>query len=129
MTTEDGGVTFYFQPTVTGENGMVAYIAGTTTVTLTAPTAGPYDGILYYVDPGVDPTLDVSLRGGTDMALTGVIYARNQHVEYAGNESAADTWTSIVADTVKFVGTSYLASSGFVGGNLPLALSSPSLVE
>jgi Flp pilus assembly protein TadG len=129
MTNELGGVTFYFPPTVTGSGGNIAYIAGTTTVNLSAPTQDPYDGILFYVDPGADPTLQLALKGGTDMALTGVIYAPENHIEYAGNSLGNNTWTSIIANTIQFTGTSYLATTGFIGTNLPLALTVPSLAE
>jgi len=63
------------------------------------------------------------------MALTGVIYAPGNKVEYAGNTQANGTWTSIIADTVGFIGNSYLSTTGFTGTNLPLALVSPSLAE
>ncbi len=123
------GQTFYFPDTVTGQANRALFIAGTVSTDLVAPTQGPYDGVLFYLDPGINPNLDVKLTGGSDMALTGVIYGPNSHVEYSGNANGADTWTSIVADTVTFTGNSTLSSAGFVGGNLPLALSSPSLVE
>ncbi len=123
------GQTFYFPDTVTGQANRALFIAGTVSTDLVAPTTGPYDGVLFYLDPGINPNLDVKLTGGSDMALTGVIYGPNSHVEYSGNANGTDTWTSIVADTVTFTGSSTLSSAGFVGGNLPLALSAPSLVE
>ena len=54
---------------------------------------------------------------------------RHSDVTGSGNASGQDTWTAIVADTVKFSGNSDLASAGFIGGNMPLALVSPSLAE
>ncbi len=92
-------------------------------------TTGTWNGVLFYFDPNMNANLDVDLSGGSDMALTGVIYAPNQAITYTGNSALNNTWTSIIGNTIKFTGNSYVASSGFVGGNLPLALSSPSLVE
>ena len=129
LTNNAGGVTFYFEPTVTGQAGNAAFIAGAASVTLSAPTTGTWNGVLFYFDPNMNANLDVDLSGGSDMALTGVIYAPNQAITYTGNSALNNTWTSIIGNTIKFTGNSYVASSGFVGGNLPLALSSPSLAE
>ncbi len=125
----DDGQTFFIPKTATGQAGKVIFIAGTVSTDLVAPTTGAYDGVLFYVDPEVDPNLDVVLIGGSDMLLTGVIYSESGHVKYSGNAVSPDAWTSIIADTIQFSGDSTLSSAGFVGGNLPLALSAPSLAE
>jgi hypothetical protein len=129
LTNEPGGVTFFVPSTATGQGGSVIFIAGTASTTLSAPTTGAYDGILFYVDPATDPALNVTLIGGNDMALTGVIYAPSQHVDYSGNSNANGTWTAVIGDTVEFIGNSYLGTTGFTGMNLPLALAVPSLAE
>ncbi|MDH3473337.1 MAG: pilus assembly protein TadG-related protein [Rhodospirillales bacterium] len=139
VTNEAGGVTFYIPDTAVGlpstccagQNHTV-YIAGTTSVTLSAPTAGPYDGILFYQDPASDPTLVAELQGGSDMSLSGALYFPGQEVYYAGNNVAnPTTWTALIASQVHFVGTSYMSSGNFAaaGISLPLALASPSLAE
>ncbi len=75
------GQTFYFPDSVTGQANRALFIAGTVSTDLVAPTEGGYDGVLFYLDPGINPNLDVKLTGGADMELTGVIYGPNSHVE------------------------------------------------
>jgi Flp pilus assembly protein TadG len=129
-------VTIFIPATATGSmvagSGLTIFIAGTATVTLTAPTTGPYDGILFYQDPASDPALGWRLIGGSDMSLGGVLYAPNQDVEFMGDNAGNGTpWTALIADEVDFVGDAYLSNGNFgaAGVNLPLALSVPSLAE
>lgn len=129
-------VTFYILPTVTGiDQGIgygnsALYIAGQATVELSAPTTGQWQGVLFYVDQALDPALSVVLAGGSDMSLEGVVYASQQEVYFAGGSATnSATWTTVIGDEVHFVGDSFMASGAFTGGNLPVALTSPSLAE
>ncbi len=135
-------VTFYFPDTVVGlpsdlypdpgaPLNRTLFIAGTSNTVLSAPTSGTYDGILFYQDPNSDPTLIWELTGGADMSLGGTLYAPANDIYFAGNQAAvaSDVWTAVIGDEVHFVGATGLAGAGFTGGNLPLAFTSPSLVE
>lgn len=106
-------VMFYMDPATVGllSGGSMnsLRVAGTTEVTLRAPTSGPYEGILFFQDPASDPSLQVVFTGGADMFLEGVIYAPNNKVVFSGNNSATGSnWISIVSRLVEFTGTSSL---------------------
>ena len=110
-------VAFYFPPTMPGviEKGgknpppQSIKIAGTSSVTLSAPTSGDYEAILFYQDRDTPSNFVNLFEGGADMALTGVIYAPNTNVKFAGNtEGSGSAYTSIMARTVEFTGNSYL---------------------
>jgi hypothetical protein len=127
-------VSFYFPDTVTGYDPpgptppYSLYIAGTTAVDLSSPTTGDYQGILFYHDQNVDPNLQLVLQGGTDMELEGVIYAKNNHMRFAGSSGGIDGWVTIAVDTLEFTGNSTINGANSPS-NLPLALMQPTLVE
>ncbi len=128
-------VTFYLDPDTVGISGKgkwagtkSVHIAGTSDVTLSAPTSGDYEGVLFYQDRGSDPNLENVLNGTSGLSLTGTLYFPNNHLKYAGNtEFGGAEWTSIVARTIEFVGTSY--RGGKPGGAFAAALATPTLVE
>ncbi len=77
------GVTLYFA----GPNGQLGGPGnGNTTLNLTAPTSGPYNGILIYQD-----RTDSNLAefNGTPIAnLTGIIYMPDAELEFSGNTTS-----------------------------------------
>jgi len=123
-------VTFYFPDTVTGYSPgpSALYIAGTTDVQLSAPTTGDYQGVLFYADQNIDPDLDIILQGGADMELEGVVYAKNNHMRFAGGSDGIDGWVVIVVDTIEFTGNSNISGAS-TPLDLPLALIQPTLTE
>jgi hypothetical protein len=98
------GVTVYLT------NGAVAQINGGAEVDLTAPTSGPYAGMLLWVDP--DNGYDVhEMNGGANQYFTGVVYAPEGHVSFSGNnETSSDKCIQIVAQTITMIGTSALGA-------------------
>jgi len=128
------GVMFYFPDDVTGDDPpgpappRSLYIAGSTEIDLSAPTSGDYTSILFYHDQNVDPDLQLVLQGGADMELEGVIYAKNNHMRFAGGSGGIDGWTVLAVDTLEFTGNSNISGSN-PPANLPLALLRPTLVE
>jgi hypothetical protein len=83
------GVTLYIPPGGTlGNNG-----AGNTTLTLTAPTSGPYNGIVIYQNAA--NTNDIYLNGTPVVGLTGVIYAPSAQLDVGGNTKAGVKQTYI----------------------------------
>ncbi len=127
-------VSFYFPPTVTGYDPpgptppRSLYIAGTTDVQLSAPTSGDYQSILFYNDPNVSSNIEMWVQGGANMDLTGVIYASNNHLRFAGGTSGVGGWTVLAVDTLEFTGNSNISGS-MPPTDLPLALIRPTLVE
>jgi len=127
-------VSFYFPDTVTGYDQpgptppRSLYIAGTTDVQLSAPISGDYQGVLFYHDQSVDPDIQLVLQGGADMELEGIIYAKNNHMRFAGGSNGVDGWVAIAVDTIEFTGNSNISGAA-TPTNLPLALMQPTLVE
>lgn len=73
------GVTFY----LAGPNGTWGKPgSGNTTLNLTAPTSGPYNGILLYEDPS--DTNTITLIGNPVANWTGIIYAPNAELDLGG---------------------------------------------
>ncbi len=84
-------------------------IAGGATVDLSAPTSGPYEGILFYHDRQGDDDITHQLAGGSNMSLDGIIYAPSQGVKFAGGSDLSGTDNAmLVADHIDFVGNSVL---------------------
>jgi hypothetical protein len=95
---------------VSGE-GVVIYLAegsrvsmnGNATVQLSAPTSGPYSGILFFGDRS---SLGGSntFNGTADSLLTGALYFAKQQVRYLGNFSGKGGCSQIVAGTIEWTG-------------------------
>jgi Flp pilus assembly protein TadG len=89
------GVTLYFP----GPNGTLGGPGnGNTTLNLTAPTSGTYNGILIYQDPSDTNTGEFN---GTPITnLTGIIYMPNAELEISGN-------STVNLDTDLIIGSLY----------------------
>jgi hypothetical protein len=105
------GVTFF----TVGTTSKATSLSSSSSVTLSAPTTGPYAGILF-ADRLNDPGLANTFSAGT-MVLNGVVYYPHQHVEWKGG-GAAD-YTILITDTIKFTGNSVIKSdySALPGGS------------
>ena len=103
------GVMFYVENS-TGQNSRSVQINGSVNVNLSAPTSGPYQGILFYGsrsnpywgNPGNH------IEGSSTSTFTGAIYFRNEHIDFAGNTDVANEWAMVIGDTVDFIGNSGL---------------------
>jgi hypothetical protein len=96
------GVTIYIQ------SGGVTMTGGAT-VSLTAPTSGSWQGILFYQDRA--DTTDSTLVGGTGQLMNGVLYFPNNHLTYTGGSSVDATQTTIVSKTLSMVGNSFISAA------------------
>jgi Flp pilus assembly protein TadG len=111
------GVTFYntcsSSPCNGGSSGYAPVsMTGNVTAALSAPTSGPYTGILFYEDPTVVTTAGDKITGGSTMSLTGALYFPASSLEFNGGSSATTGDTIVVAYTVTFSGgSSYLGDS------------------
>ena len=79
-------------------------ISGNGIVDLSAPTSGPYEGVLFWDDyraPNRQPTH--TFTGSAQMSLGGALYFKETNVTWAGT-SLATNWTMIVTDTITVTG-------------------------
>jgi hypothetical protein len=93
------GITFFLT------NGATVRIAGTASVNLSAPTTGPYAGLLFFGDRDNPVTGENILAGSSTSSFEGAIYFPSQTLEYTGNSGASGTCAQIVARKVMLKGT------------------------
>jgi len=99
--------------TITGENvtfyntgNKYISISGAASVELSAPTSGPYQGMLFWGDAASpDGNPGHKLRGTSRTSFTGAIYFPSQHVDWAGTNDTVGEWTMLVANTIDITGT------------------------
>ena len=111
-TTTGTGVTIYFPA------GGTLAISNGITFTLSAPTSGTYNGILFYQARGNTNT--ASLEGGATSVLTGILYfpSANLLVE---NGTSTSSYASIVAGSVTFAGGASFKNYASVNASTPLS--------
>ena len=103
------------------DTGSIKLTGGT--LSLTAPTTGPYTGIALYQDRRA--TDDGSrgqnhINGGSNGAITGVVYIPNQSVLYNGGTGTTAACLQLVGKRVEFSGNSYMkVASKCPGTGLP----------
>lgn len=92
-------------------------ISGGTAINLSAPTAGPLAGMLFFQDRGIVSSSTSSFSGGADTVLNGALYFPTTPLSYSGGTSG--TYTIIVAKTVSFSGGATLNNnySSLPGGS------------
>ena len=82
-------------------------VGGNASVQLTAPTSGPYKGVLFFVNrsaPDRSPGNNIA-RGNEESFFEGAIYMPSQHLDFAGNPETAIHWTIVVVRTLNISGT------------------------
>lgn len=94
-------VTFYFT------NGGAAKINGGAQLNLSAPTSGPYSGILFF--GGRSDTDAHIIQGDATSSLTGAVYMPASEVTFSGNSTTSSGCTQVIADTIVMTGNSDLA--------------------
>ncbi|HEY2445355.1 MAG TPA: TadG family pilus assembly protein [Rhizomicrobium sp.] len=99
------GVTFYVTKKGT------TYIAGTSTVTLSAPTSGTYAGILFFGDRTATNSNSNQIVGTSSSTLTGVLYFPTQQLTYSGNSGGPMTCTQLIADMITMTGSTTVSNS------------------
>jgi hypothetical protein len=115
------GVTFYFT------NGATYNCTGNDTIQFTAPSSGPYAGILMYQDP--NDTVGPSLGGNTGSFFNGALYFPKSEVTFFGNNSSIAV-AIVVADAFALSGHPTVNLQGSAG--LPAGvnlISNATLVE
>jgi Putative Flp pilus-assembly TadE/G-like len=119
-----GGFTFNSQAVITG-TGVTIYntsgplsgvpgcnsaftpfsINGQATVTLSAPTNGPLEGMLFFQDRRINSSLANTINGGANTVLNGAIYLLHSPLQFAGN-NAGSQYLIIDTDTLTITGNS-----------------------
>src|SRR3982751_4619656 len=100
------GVTLVF--TSSGSNYATASITGGASINLVAPSTGPTAGIAIFGDRSMPVGTTFKFAGGDSQAVGGAVYISKGAIQWAGNATANQPCTQIVADTVSMVGTSGL---------------------
>jgi Flp pilus assembly protein TadG len=112
------GVTFYFV------NSASFSITNGATLTLSAPTSGTYNGILFYQDSG-DSVAD-SFVGGSSGILNGIFYLPAANLSLENGNSSTFT-VDLVVGSLTMTGAATLKPYAPLSSTSPL--SSPQLVE
>lgn len=100
-------------------------ITGTGTVELQSSEDTLVPGVVLMIDPDSAPNGNPinKLTGGSGMSIEGAVYIPSMPVDFAGGTSATEGCLQLVADTVTFIGNSYIefdeASCQNIGVALP----------
>ncbi|ASY65490.1 Von Willebrand factor type A domain protein, associated with Flp pilus assembly (plasmid) [Sinorhizobium sojae CCBAU 05684] len=97
------GITFYFT------NSAAAKLLGNADVDLSAPTSGPFSGLLFFGSRR-DAGVVHQITGNSQWSLDGNLYAPTGHIEFTGNTTVSGGCTQIVADRITFTGNSALST-------------------
>jgi hypothetical protein len=113
------GVMFYMTQSLPTYPYGPVLMGGSNTSNLSAPTSGPYAGILFFQDRSIPVgSTGSKITGAAGSTFDGTIYFSTTSVEYAGLSSSGG-YTIIVADTVKIDGGSTVTDnySSLSGGS------------
>jgi hypothetical protein len=105
-TSTGSGVTFYLTGTNANFGGV--QIGNGITTTLTAPTSGTYQGILFFQDRSITSSVTESIEGGATMQLGGSLYFPTTTVNYANGTNTTNYYTAVVAKDLQFAGGAYI---------------------
>ena len=92
-----------------GSNSNNFQISAGASWTQTAPASGIYEGIAFWSRD--ENSYDISFTGGANMDITGVIYAPEQDIKFAGGTSGGGSNAFIIADEITFTGNTTIGSS------------------
>jgi hypothetical protein len=103
------GVTFVF--TGTGDNIGKLEMSGQASLTLTAPTTGPYKDIVIFRDKDRLTMDDMQFNGGNALNLTGAIYMPKTNIIINGGTTMSSSCLQIVSQRISFSGNLNLANN------------------
>jgi RHS repeat-associated protein len=120
------GVTFFLTKGLGYNYGPLA-VSGAVVATLSAPTSGPYYGILFYQDKSIGTGQAANtVTGSSSSSLSGVLYFPTTALTLSGAASAKDCLI-VVADTISLTGAAALGNS--CSGASPLQPPAPVAVS
>ena len=126
-TVDGDGVTIYFTEGG-GANGVLS-ISGGATVTLKAPATGPRQSVVFYSDRNATRNVTHNFTGGVTMDLTGIIYAPNQGLKFAGGAELTGSCVTIIARELEFVGNTEISTTNTCPDELSNVMSKLRLVQ
>lgn len=97
------------------------HLNNNTVMDLSAPTSGPYQGLLIYQDPKAENPDDSVFNGGVNLSLDGAIYMPKGHIQFSGGADNPNNCLQIVSRTVTFTGNSFIRNNPTVCQDLGLA--------
>jgi len=103
------GVTFY-------NTGSSSYgykpvsITGGTVGSLSAPTSGSMEGMLFFQDRSITSGSTNAITGGSTLSLDGAIYFPTTPLTFTGGSSGSTGCSILVASTISFTGPSSLSA-------------------
>jgi hypothetical protein len=109
------GVTFILT------NGAKLGLNGTATINMSAPTSGPFAGVLFFGDRqhvGAKHTIN----GNASSRLNGAVYLPTGDLDYSGNYGGINNCTQIVARRITFIGNSTLSVNCTAAGTRRIAV-------
>jgi hypothetical protein len=123
------GVGVFFYNTSSGYAFAPITISGAAGITLTAPTSGTYEGILFFQDRSISSSAASTLSGGSTANISGTVYVPTGQLYFSGGASTAPLTMALVCKELNVSGNAYLAKdpTGTLTG-MPSA-SSSALVE
>lgn len=98
------GITFYLT------NGATLQINGNSKMHLSAPTTGPFAGLLFYGDR-TQASAKNTINGDATSLLTGAIYFPSQEVDFLGNFSGSNGCMQVVSDTIYYTGSATFSTN------------------
>ena len=101
------GVTFYSTGSASYPYKPVA-ITGGAVGTLSAPTSGPMEAMLFFQDRAIASKQTNTISGSSTLSLAGALYFPTTPLNFSGNSSGNAAYTIIVASTITFTGASRL---------------------
>lgn len=120
------GVTFFLTQGLGYKYGPLS-VTGAVVATLSAPTSGPYYGILFYQDRTIGTGQAAnSVTGSSASSLSGVLYFPTTALTLSGAESAGNCLI-LVADTISLTGAAALGNG--CSGGLPIQPPAPVTVS
>ena len=114
-----GGLNVSGNSTITG-NGVFFYntssgyafgpiqISGDAGVTLTAPTSGTYQGILFFQDRSINSSSSSTVSGGATANISGSVYLPTAGLYFSGGSSTAPLTMAFVVKDLNVSGSAYL---------------------
>ncbi|WEX90757.1 pilus assembly protein TadG-related protein [Sinorhizobium garamanticum] len=93
------GVTLFFT------NGAAANLLGNGDIDLSAPTSGPFAGLLFFASRQGTGVIH-QVTGNSESTLDGNLYMPTGRIDFTGNSTVSGGCTQIVADQITFTGNS-----------------------
>ena len=91
-------------------NGATVQFNGNAHLTLSAPTAGTYSGILFFGDR-TQGNATQKFNGDGTSSMTGALYFPSQQIQMTGIFSGQNGCMQVIADTIDYTGSSNFAAN------------------